>query len=121
MYTDQVIVCADCGDEFVFSSADQEFYAEKGFSSPPKRCRNCRQVRKAQRNSAGGGSGYSSSSAGGGYSSASTYDRGPRQMFDAVCANCGQPMAEKRLTAVPWAPYCVDCQELAEKGMLPQA
>ena len=37
------------------------------------------------------------------------------------CANCGQPMAEKRLTAVPWAPYCVDCQELAEKGMLPQA
>ena len=30
-------------------------------------------------------------------------------------------LAEKRLTAVPWAPYCVDCQELAEKGMLPQA
>jgi DnaK suppressor protein len=37
-----------------------------------------------------------------------------------LCANCGQSMAEKRLTAVPWAPYCVDCQELAEKGMLPQ-
>ena len=35
------------------------------------------------------------------------------------CINCGQPMAEKRLTAVPWAPYCVDCQELSEKGMLP--
>jgi len=38
-----------------------------------------------------------------------------------LCANCGQSMAERRLTAVPWAPYCVDCQELAEKGMLPQA
>lgn len=36
-----------------------------------------------------------------------------------MCINCGQPMAEKRLTAVPWAPYCIDCQELAEKGMLP--
>lgn len=36
-----------------------------------------------------------------------------------LCINCGQTMAEKRLTAVPWAPYCVDCQELAEKGMLP--
>jgi DnaK suppressor protein len=36
-----------------------------------------------------------------------------------MCVNCGQIMAEKRLTAVPWAPYCVDCQELAEKGMLP--
>jgi DnaK suppressor protein len=36
-----------------------------------------------------------------------------------MCIHCGQSMAEKRLTAVPWAPYCVDCQELAEKGMLP--
>jgi RNA polymerase-binding transcription factor DksA len=27
-------------------------------------------------------------------------------------------MAEKRLNAVPWAPHCVDCQELAEKGLL---
>ena len=34
------------------------------------------------------------------------------------CMNCAQPMAEKRLTAVPWAPHCVDCQELAEKGLL---
>jgi DnaK suppressor protein len=34
------------------------------------------------------------------------------------CVNCGRPMAEKRLTAVPWAPLCVDCQELAEKGLL---
>ena len=38
-----------------------------------------------------------------------------------LCANCGQSMAEKRLTAVPWAPYCIDCQELAEKGMLSEA
>jgi len=35
-----------------------------------------------------------------------------------ACLNCAQPMAEKRLTAVPWAPHCVDCQELAEKGLL---
>ena len=34
------------------------------------------------------------------------------------CLNCGQPMTEKRLNAVPWAPYCLDCQELSEKGML---
>ena len=36
-----------------------------------------------------------------------------------LCVNCSQPMIEKRLTAVPWTPYCIDCQELAEKGMLP--
>src|SRR5215471_19541129 len=34
------------------------------------------------------------------------------------CQNCAQPMSEKRLNAVPWAPHCVDCQELAEKGLL---
>jgi DnaK suppressor protein len=35
-----------------------------------------------------------------------------------LCQNCGQPMNEKRLSAVPWASHCVDCQELAEKGLL---
>jgi DnaK suppressor protein len=35
-----------------------------------------------------------------------------------LCQNCGQLMSEKRLVAVPWAPHCVDCQELAEKGLL---
>ncbi len=34
------------------------------------------------------------------------------------CLNCEVPMSEKRLEAVPWAPHCVDCQELAEKGLL---
>ena len=34
------------------------------------------------------------------------------------CQNCSQPMSEKRLNAVPWASHCVDCQELAEKGLL---
>ncbi len=35
-----------------------------------------------------------------------------------LCSNCSQVIAEQRLTAVPWSPYCVDCQELSEKGML---
>jgi len=34
------------------------------------------------------------------------------------CLNCGVPMSEKRLEAVPWALHCVDCQELSEKGLL---
>jgi DnaK suppressor protein len=34
------------------------------------------------------------------------------------CLNCSTLMSEKRLMAVPWAPHCVDCQELAEKGLL---
>ena len=35
-----------------------------------------------------------------------------------MCDNCSAPMLEKRLLAVPWTPFCIDCQELAEKGML---
>ena len=34
------------------------------------------------------------------------------------CANCGQNIAMARLEALPWARFCVDCQELAEKGVL---
>lgn len=34
------------------------------------------------------------------------------------CGNCGTEIAEKRLDAVPWTRYCIDCQELAEQGML---
>ena len=34
------------------------------------------------------------------------------------CLNCGNAMNEKRLTAIPWSRHCVDCQELAEKGLL---
>ncbi len=35
-----------------------------------------------------------------------------------VCTNCGTVIGEKRLQAVPWTPFCIDCQELQEKGML---
>jgi DnaK suppressor protein len=35
-----------------------------------------------------------------------------------LCTNCGNPVPEKRLDAVPWTPYCVDCMELSEKGLL---
>jgi DnaK suppressor protein len=34
------------------------------------------------------------------------------------CANCGQTINVMRLEAVPWARFCIDCQELAEKGLL---
>jgi len=35
-----------------------------------------------------------------------------------VCTNCGATIGEKRLQAVPWTPFCIDCQELQEKGLL---
>jgi len=35
-----------------------------------------------------------------------------------VCTNCSNTIGEKRLQAIPWTPYCIDCQELVEKGLL---
>ena len=35
-----------------------------------------------------------------------------------ICTNCKSDIRAGRLKAVPWARYCIDCQELAEKGML---
>lgn len=34
------------------------------------------------------------------------------------CVNCGEPVQEKRLEAVPWARYCLKCQDLQERGLL---
>lgn len=34
-----------------------------------------------------------------------------------VCGECGEKIAPKRLTAVPWAALCLQCQELAEAEM----
>ena len=35
-----------------------------------------------------------------------------------ICTNCSREIRAGRLRAMPWARYCIDCQELAEKGML---
>ena len=47
---DKTIVCDDCGQEFIFSVREQEFYEEKGFNNEPKRCKECRDKRKAEKN-----------------------------------------------------------------------
>ena len=67
MYEDKTLVCKDCGKEFVFTAGEQEFYETKGFSEPI-RCKECRDARKA----AGA-------------------QKKPRELFDAVCAECGEP------------------------------
>lgn len=43
---DKKILCKDCGDEFIFTLGEQEFYKEKGFENDPVRCSGCRKDRK---------------------------------------------------------------------------
>jgi DnaK suppressor protein len=35
-----------------------------------------------------------------------------------ICEECKEPIAAKRLAAVPWARYCIACQTLQDKGQL---
>lgn len=44
------LVCKDCGEKFMFTVRDQEFYAEKGFTNQPVRCKACRDKKKSERN-----------------------------------------------------------------------
>lgn len=82
---DKTLKCEDCGEDFDFSAKDQEFYVERGYQEP-KRCKPCRDKRKADR--MGGGQ---------------------KEMHDATCAECGES------TQVPFRPsedrpvYCRDC------------
>lgn len=118
MYADRTISCLDCGQEFSFTAGEQEFYAQRGFTEPPKRCPSCRAARKSQRqggayDGAGGNGGNGSY---GGYSSmagdaygAPYRERREREMFEATCADCG------KTATVPFKPsgvrpvYCSDC------------
>jgi len=48
-FEDKTLVCCDCGQEFTFTAGEQEFYKEKGFENEPKRCKACRDKKKAAR------------------------------------------------------------------------
>lgn len=112
--SDRTLTCRDCGNEFVFTAGEQDFYTSRGFSEP-QRCPGCRQARKTQRNSGGdsygGGSGYSSGggdSYGGGFSRGGN-GGGQRTLYPATCSECGKD------TEVPFNPspgkpvYCREC------------
>ena len=45
-FTDKVIKCIDCAQDFPWTIGEQEFYAQKGLRSPI-RCPMCRSAFKA--------------------------------------------------------------------------
>lgn len=120
--SDRTLTCRDCGQEFTFTAGEQEFYAQRGFSEP-QRCPACRQTRKAQRNQGGySSSGYGdsgSSYSSGGYSNGGGYSSGPRQLYPAVCSECGAE-TEVPFNPTPGKPvYCRDCFQ-ARKASSPR-
>ena len=98
-FQDKSLQCSDCGTNFTFSAEEQEFFQSKGYTNEPKRCPSCRQERKARQNA----------SSRNGYRNDSYVSTTRRQMFTAVCSECGKE------TEVPFEPregrpvYCRDC------------
>jgi CxxC-x17-CxxC domain-containing protein len=92
---DKTLVCRDCGQEFIFTTGEQEFYQSHGLQNEPGRCPECRASRRRER--------------GGGYNQ-------PREMHTVVCAGCGVE------TSVPFEPkagrpvYCKDCYAKQKKS-----
>ena len=84
MYEDKTLVCKECGQEFVFTAGEQEFYAERGFQNEPQRCKACRDKRK-------------------------NANRAPKEYHEAVCDSCGGvarvPFAPREDRPV----YCSEC------------
>ena len=91
-FQDQNLTCADCGADFVFSAAEQAFYADKGFSAP-KRFGVCRDKKKQER-------------------------RSNRQFTKVTCAQCAQ---ETEVPFVPRNDRPVLCRDcfVKERGTRP--
>ena len=100
-YTDRSLTCVQCGNEFTFSTDDQEFHASRGYQEP-KRCRSCRAER---RNSTNGGfsSGY--------------VDRPQREMFTTTCSRCGKEAQVPFIPRTDRPVFCNECYQPAPRRM----
>ena len=72
---DVEITCAECNTAFPFTEREQEYYTERNLSQP-KRCKACRDSRRANF----GGSGGRGAGGGG----------GERPRFEITCDQCGK-------------------------------
>lgn len=89
MFQDRTLTCRDCGESFVFSSGEQEFFATKGLVNDPQRCPTCRAAAKRARDTGA--------------------PAGNREYHAALCSSCGGQ------AVVPFQPrndrpiYCSSC------------
>ena len=88
-YRDKTLVCAECREAFVWTAAEQLFFADHALRHQPRRCSACRKRPVSGETPARRGR--------------------DRVEVEAVCASCA------RATTVPFRPtqgrpvYCRDC------------
>ena len=93
MYEDKTLICKECGEEFVFTAGEQEFYEAKGFVNEAPALQSLPRRRK---NAA----------------------RPEREMFIATCASCG---GEAKVPFRPREDRPVYCSECFAKQKEEQA
>ena len=86
VFVDETLVCQTCGNEFVFTAGEQQFYKEKGFLNKPKSCKACRDAKK----NAG---------------------RAERVTFTTICADCGKEATVPFQPSSDRPVYCSECFE----------
>lgn len=84
MYQDKTLKCKDCGQDFVFTAGEQEFYAERGFQNEPQRCKTCRDSRKNS-------------------------GKNQKELFTTVCAECGKEAKVPFQPSNDRPVYCSEC------------
>ena len=52
-FTDRLLKCSDCGQDFVFTAGEQLFFFDKQFKNDPKRCKLCKAKRAGLGRTAG--------------------------------------------------------------------
>lgn len=48
-FKDVTLMCKECGQAFIFTAKEQEFYVKQGFEHVPTRCHECRQQAREKR------------------------------------------------------------------------
>jgi len=93
-FEDRTLTCRDCGQSFLFSVGEQEFFQAKGLQNIPGRCPSCRAAYKQAR-------GFVETSS--------------RDYHLTTCAGCGQ---EARVPFVPRDErpvYCSSCFDVVRQ------
>ena len=89
------LICADCGEAFLFDEKEQHFYRERKMRAP-RRCKTCRYARRLEQVNEDGMPEMKA-------------DAAKRLRFEAVCDKCGKTSFVPFKPALGRAVLCYDC------------
>jgi len=92
-YEDKTLKCKDCGDEFIWTAGEQEFFFSRGFKNKPTRCKECRKKNR---------------------------QKVEAEYFRVTCSSCGQVgdvlLKPSTPEAVVYCKNCFDAKFLSQTG-----